>query len=60
MMIDITFSLNYEEFDEVNDYKTAFDMWNKLKDIYGGDENVRRAKVEILRGQFDQIRMRED
>ncbi|WP_341715522.1 hypothetical protein, partial [Enterobacter hormaechei] len=32
----------------------------KLTDIYGGDENVRRAKVENLRGQFDQMRMRED
>ena len=35
-------------------------MWNKLKDIYGGDDNVRRAKVESLRGQFDQMKMRED
>ena len=35
-------------------------MWNKLKEIYGGDENVRRAKAESLRGQFDQMRMRED
>ena len=35
-------------------------MWTKLKDIYGGDENLRRAKVEILRGQFDQMKMRED
>ena len=35
-------------------------MWNKMKDIYGGDENVKRAKAESLRGQFDQIKMRED
>ena len=35
-------------------------MWNKLDDIYGGDDNVRRAKVESLRGQFDHMRMRED
>ena len=35
-------------------------MWNKLKDIYSGDDNVRRAKVESLRGQFVQMRMRED
>ena len=35
-------------------------MWTKLKDIYGGDDNVRRAKVESLRGQFDQMKMRED
>ena len=35
-------------------------MWNKLKEIYGGDDNVRREKAESLRGQFDQMRMRED
>ena len=33
-------------------------MWNKLKDIYGGDDNVKRAKAESLRGQFDQTKMR--
>ena len=32
----------------------------KLKDIYGGDDNVRISKEEILRGQFDQMKMRED
>ena len=32
----------------------------KLKDIYGGDENIRRAKVESLTGQLNQMRMRED
>ena len=35
-------------------------MWVKLKEIYGGDDNVRRAKVESLRGQFGQMKMRED
>lgn len=35
-------------------------MWNKLKEIYGRDDNVKRAKVESLRGQFDQMKMRED
>lgn len=31
-----------------------------MKDIYGGNDNERRAKEEILRGQFDQMKMRED
>ena len=53
MMISIASALSYEEFNEVKDCKTAFEMWNKLKDIYGGDDNVRRAKAESLRGQFD-------
>ena len=43
MMIDIASALSYEEFDDVKDYKTEFEMWNKLKAIYGGDDNVRRA-----------------
>jgi hypothetical protein len=60
MMIDIASALSYEEFDDIKDCKTAFAMWNKLKDIYGGDDNVKRAKAESLRGQFDQLRMRED
>ena len=52
MMIDIPSTLNYVEFDEVKDYKIAYAMWNKLKDIYGGDDNVRRAKEKSLRGKF--------
>ena len=60
MMIDIASALSYEEFDDIKDCKSTFDMWNKLKEIYGGDDNVRRAKEESLRGQFDQMRMRED
>ena len=60
MMIDIASALSYDEFDDVKDCKIAFEMWNKLKEIYGGDENVRRAKVEILRGQFNQMKTRED
>ena len=60
MMIDIASALSYEEFDDIKDCQTAFDMWNKLVEIYGGDDNVKRAKAESLRGQFDQMRMRED
>ena len=49
MMIDIASTLSYDKFDASKDCKTMFSMWNKLKDIYGGDENVRRAKEENLR-----------
>ena len=35
-------------------------MWTKLKDIYGGDDNVGRAKAKSLRGQFGQMKIRED
>ena len=50
MMIEIASALQYEEFDEIKDCKNAHEMWVKLKEIYGGDDNVRRAKVESLRG----------
>ena len=53
MMIDIASALSYAELDEVKDCKIAHEMWTKLKDIYGGDENVGRAKAESLRGHFD-------
>ena len=43
--IDIASALSYVEFDEVKDYKSTHAMWTKLKDIYGGDENVRREKA---------------
>ena len=49
-MINITYALSYVEFDEVKDCKTTHEMWTKPKDIYGGDENVIRAKAESLRG----------
>ena len=32
MMIDIAFALSYAKFDEVKDYKIAYEMWNKLKE----------------------------
>ena len=44
-MIDIAYSLSYKEFDEVKDCKTTFAMWKKLKEIYGGDDYVRREKA---------------
>ena len=50
MMIDIASALNYVEFDEVKDYQTTHEMWTKLKDIYGGDDNVRRSKLESIKG----------
>ena len=55
MMIDIASTLSYEGFYEIKDCTTTHQMWNKLKKIYGGDDNVKRAKVESLRGHFDQM-----
>ena len=34
-------------------------MWDTLAKIYGGDKNVKRSKVESLRGKFDDMRILE-
>ena len=60
IMIDIAHALNYAEFDEVKSCTTTYDMWIKLKAIYGGDDNITRTKAKNLRGKFDQMKMRED
>ena len=59
MMIDIYFPLNYATFDEVKNYTTDYDIWIYKKDVYGEYDSIRRDKAKSLRGQFDQIKMRE-
>ena len=34
-------------------------MWTTLSTIYGGDKNVQRAKIESLKGKFDDMKMEE-
>ena len=41
MMINIASTLGYAEFDEVKHCQTTFEMQNKLKENYGGDDNVK-------------------
>jgi len=35
-------------------------MWDKLKNIYEGDEKVKEAKLYIFRAKFEQLNMNED
>ena len=56
MMVGIASSLSYVEFDEVKDWKNTHEMWEKLEITFGGDVNVKRAKLESFRGQFDQMK----
>lgn len=59
-MIDIASSLNYSKFNEVKDCPIAYELWGKIKKVYGGDKNVQRAKAKILRDKFDQMELTED
>ena len=56
-MLDIALALSYVKFDDLKDCNTTKKMWDKLKTIYGGDDNVLRAKSKSLRGKFDKRRM---
>ena len=58
-MLEIAFALSYVEFDDVKGLNNANKMWDALKTIYGGDKNVQRAKLESLRGKFDEMKMEE-
>ena len=59
-MMEIASTLSYDEFDDIEDYKSTLHMWKAFSNIYGGDENVQKEKRESLRGKFDEMRMEED
>ena len=40
--------------------KTAKEVWGKLENIYAGDSNVKEAKLQIYRENFEQLKMKED
>ena len=58
-MLEISSTLSYAEYDDIKGYDTAHKMWTTLSTIYGGDQNVQRAKRESLRGKFDDMKMEE-
>ena len=58
-MLEISSTLSYPKFDDIKDLDSIKKMWDTLANIYGGDTNVLRAKVESLRGKFDDMRMEE-
>jgi hypothetical protein len=40
--------------------KSAKDIWDKLQNIYERDTKVKAAKLQTYRGQFEQLKMKED
>ena len=58
-MLEIASALSYVEYDDIKGCSTAHQMWKTLSDIYGGDDNVKRAKRESLRGKFDDMKIEE-
>ena len=58
-MSEIASALNYVEYDDIKGCDTTPKMLETLSNIYGGDDNVQRAKIESLRGKFDDMKMEE-
>lgn len=58
-MIEIASTLNDLKFDDIKNYTNTKDTWDKLTLVHDGDENVVRAKLESLRGKYDDMRMKE-
>lgn len=58
-MVALASTLSYSEYKDVEDLETSYEMWEKLKVVCGGDMHVLRAKVERLRGKFDEMKMQE-
>jgi hypothetical protein len=40
--------------------KSAKEVWDNLQNIYEGDSKVKATKLQTYRGQFEQLKMKED
>jgi hypothetical protein len=47
-------------FTKVAHCKSAKEIWDKLRNIYEGDSKAKEAKLQTYRGQFEQLKMKED
>jgi hypothetical protein len=47
-------------FTKVAHCKSTKEIWDKLQNIYEGDTKVKAEKLQTYRGQFEQLKMKED
>jgi hypothetical protein len=47
-------------FTKVAHCKYAKEIWDKLQNIYEGNSKVKSTKIQTYRGQFEQLKMKED
>ena len=52
--------LSLDEFQKVKGLETAFEIWERLKEIYEGTSNVKSAKLYIYKGQFNDFVMNDN
>ena len=48
------------EFVKVMHCESAKELWDKLKNIYEGDAEVKKAKLQSYRSQFQSLKMEEN
>ena len=53
-------SLSQSEFFKVTQLKTTKEIWDKIVLIYEGDNQVKRAKLQTLKIQYETLRMNND
>jgi hypothetical protein len=41
-------------------YDSTKEIWDKIWNVYEGDAKVKGAKLQTYRGQFEQLRMKEE
>jgi hypothetical protein len=47
-------------FTKVAHCKSSKEIWDRLRNIYEGDSKLKEAKLQTYRGQFEQLKMKED
>jgi hypothetical protein len=47
-------------FTKVSHCKSVKEIWDKLRNIYEGDTKVKEINIQTYRGQFEQLKMKED
>ena len=47
-------------FVKVMHYDTAKEIWDKLRNIYEGGDKIKGAKLQTYRGQFENLKMKEE
>jgi hypothetical protein len=47
-------------FTKISHCKSTKEIWDKLQNIYEGDSKVKAAKLQTYRGQFEQLKMKND
>lgn len=52
--------VNPNMFEKIIEEETTKEASDKLKNVYGGDEKLKRVKLQTLRNQFEMTKMKED